>query len=89
MKVVLKKEIYGSREQCTGLTEKPPQPQKVKNALQKKNADANVEKAVSKRVLRACLIDYNRHCNVIVISMVQLFFSLVMFLLQRIIIPYE
>ena len=71
MKVVLKKKVYASREQCTRLTEKPPQPQKVRNALQKKkNADANVEKAVSKRVLRACLVDCNRRCNVIVIPMV-------------------
>ena len=68
MKVVLKKEVYASRK--LRLTEKPPQPQKVKNTLQKKNADANVEKVVSKRVLKACLVEYNRRCNVIVISMV-------------------
>ena len=39
--------------------------------------------------LRTCLVDCNRHCNVIVIPMVYLFFSLVMFLLQRIVFPYE
>ena len=70
MRVVLKKEVYASRK--LRLTEKPPQPQKVRNTLQKKkkNADANVEKVVSKRVLKACLVVYNRRCNVIVISMV-------------------
>ena len=57
MKVVLKKEIYGSREQCMRLTEKPPQPQKFRNALQKKNVDTNVEKAVSKQVLSVTFID--------------------------------
>ena len=40
-------------------------------------------------ILRACLVGCNRRCNVIVIFMVWLFFSLVMFLLQGIIIPYE
>ena len=70
MRVVLKKEVYASREQCMRLTEKPPQPQKVRNTLQKKNADANVEKVVSKRVLKTCLVDCNRRCNVIVIPMV-------------------
>ena len=33
--------------------------------------------------LRVCLVDYNRHCNVIVILMIYLFYSLVMILLQR------
>ena len=31
--------------------------------------------------LRACLVDCNRCCNIIVIPMVQLLFSLVIFLL--------
>ena len=40
-------------------------------------------------VIRACLVDCNRYYNVIDIPRVQLFFSLVMFLLQGIIIPCE
>ena len=39
--------------------------------------------------LRARLVYCNKHCNVIVISMVQLFNSFVMFLLQGIVISYE
>ena len=45
--------------------------------------------ATSTKKLRVCLVDCSRRCNVIVIPMVQLFFSFVMFLLQGIIIPYE
>ena len=70
MRVMLKKEVYASREQYMRLTEKPPQRQKVRNTLQKKNADANVEKVVSKQVLKACLVNCNRRCNVIIIPMV-------------------
>ena len=40
-------------------------------------------------IFRACLVDCNRHYNVIVIPMFYLFFSLVIFLLQEIVIPYE
>ena len=37
IKFMLKKEVCGSHEQCKyGTHWKPPQPQKVKNALQKK-----------------------------------------------------
>ena len=36
MRVMLKKEVYVSREQYMRLTEKPPQRQKVRNTLQKK-----------------------------------------------------
>ena len=39
--------------------------------------------------LRARFVDYNRHCNVIVIPMIELFNNLVTFLLQEIVIPYE
>ena len=39
--------------------------------------------------LRTCLVDCNMHCNVIIILMIWLFFSLVIFLLQGIVIPYE
>ena len=38
---------------------------------------------------KACLVDCNKYCNLIIIFMVQLFFSLVIFLLSGIIIPYE
>ena len=55
MKVVLKKEVCGSREQYTGPIGKPSQLQKVRNALQKKkknaNANTDVGKAISKHVL--------------------------------------
>ena len=47
------------------------------------------EKKNVKILIRTCLVDYNRQYNVIVILIVQLFFSLIMFLLQRIVIPYE
>ena len=40
-------------------------------------------------LFRACLVKCNRRYNVIVIHMVLLFFSLIIFLLQRIIISYE
>ena len=39
--------------------------------------------------LRTYLVDCNMHCNVIIILMIWLFFSLVIFLLQGIVIPYE
>ena len=57
MKVLLKKEVCGSCEQCMGPTGKPPQPQKrtskKKKQNKKQNADTNADvgKAVSKRVL--------------------------------------
>ena len=42
-----------------------------------------------KKTQGACVVDCNKRCNVIVIPKVQLFFSLVIFLLQGIVIPCE
>ena len=41
MKVLLKKDIYESRKQYTRPTRKPPQPQKMRNTIQKKKIDAD------------------------------------------------
>ena len=40
-------------------------------------------------LFRECLVNCNRRCNVIVIHIVLLFFNLIIFLLQGIIISYK
>ena len=54
MKVVLKKEVCGSREQYTGPIGKPSQLQKVRNALQKKKKKRKRKHRRGKSYIQTC-----------------------------------